>query len=466
MIEVVKKRVVTPEQLALWLAQTAFSTKPSDRPRAEEAIVALRKRADKNLPKPLFVWCNSPFQALNICHLLNTHATSYSLEDTPKLAFKEYIGQVWWKEGSDIEQQALRAASHIHLKMFERPESGARAAVNNWTGNATAVSWETGIEWGVTSEIASSLVSSVMRQTSTSGIYDKKEMWHIIIDNLQQQGISPAEYTNVLTPSPLMSARCGQLDIGFMADVLLARLTKRISKRSEDKTSSWGCLKPWIEIARSCGFWWCYKNYVVISERFSEVHINERALLHNLSGPALGWRDGSGVYAVNGVQVPDFVIADPLRITAEMIETEQNIEVRRIMLDRYRLGMETSGIGAYLIDTGAVARDHDERYGTLWLQRLSPITPVGSVNPLGLQAGRLGLISSTRRIRMDGPFQTGLLGDSQLIAMLEVVNRTPEPDGHFKHYFLRVPLNMRTAHEASAWTFNMSPDEYEPIIES
>src|SRR5258708_19796990 len=37
--------------------------------------------------------------------------------------------------------------------------------------------------------------------------------------------------------------------------------------------------------------------------------------------------------------------------------------------------------------------------------------------------------------------------------MIEVINRTPEPDSSFKHYWLRVPPTMRTAREAVAWTF-------------
>jgi hypothetical protein len=50
--------------------------------------------------------------------------------------------------------------------------------------------------------------------------------------------------------------------------------------------------------------------------------------------------------------------------------------------------------------------------------------------------------------------------------MIEVVNRTPEPDGSWKHYHLRVPPNMRTAHEAVAWTFEKTPAEYAPEFES
>ncbi len=56
-------------------------------------------------------------------------------------------------------------------------------------------------------------------------------------------------------------------------------------------------------------------------------------------------------------------------------------------------------------------------------------------------------------------------GDEPIV-ILEVVNSTREPDGSFKHYWLRVPPNMKTAHEALAWTFDIEPAKYAPLIET
>jgi hypothetical protein len=50
-------------------------------------------------------------------------------------------------------------------------------------------------------------------------------------------------------------------------------------------------------------------------------------------------------------------------------------------------------------------------------------------------------------------------GDESLM-MVKVVNSTPEPDGSFKDYFLRVPPTMARAREAVAWTFAMPEAEY------
>ena len=62
-------------------------------------------------------------------------------------------------------------------------------------------------------------------------------------------------------------------------------------------------------------------------------------------------------------------------------------------------------------------------------------------------------------------------GDEPIVCV-EVVNRTPEPDGHFKHYFLRVSLDLKplrpeggeaqkmTALNAVASTFGLTGARY------
>ncbi len=50
--------------------------------------------------------------------------------------------------------------------------------------------------------------------------------------------------------------------------------------------------------------------------------------------------------------------------------------------------------------------------------------------------------------------------------LVHVTNATPEPDGTRRRYFLRVLFDMRTAHEAVAWTFGLGPEEYGPVNET
>jgi hypothetical protein len=59
-----------------------------------------------------------------------------------------------------------------------------------------------------------------------------------------------------------------------------------------------------------------------------------------------------------------------------------------------------------------------------------------------------------------------LAGDEPLV-LVEVLNATPERDGSFRNYMLRVPPEVRTAREAVAWTFGFErPADYTPTVES
>jgi hypothetical protein len=58
------------------------------------------------------------------------------------------------------------------------------------------------------------------------------------------------------------------------------------------------------EIARSAGLWWPFEHAVFLTDRPSEIHINERKVPHRDDGPAIVYRDGWSVYAWNGKRVP------------------------------------------------------------------------------------------------------------------------------------------------------------------
>jgi hypothetical protein len=109
----------------------------------------------------------------------------------------------------------------------------------------------------------------------------------------------------------------------------------------------------------------------------------------------------------------------PESILVKHIEDEQNAEVRRVMIELF-------GQERYLAESKAEEIQRDD-YGTLY--------------------------------RKDIP------GDEPLV-MVKVVNATPEPDGSFKDYFLRVPPTMATAHEAVAWTFEKTPNTYRPVLQT
>jgi hypothetical protein len=183
----------------------------------------------------------------------------------------------------------------------------------------------------------------------------------------------------------------------------------------------------WEQLALHSGPRVVHPEFCIISDRPDTLLVDDQNRPHCETGPFCRWRDGTALYAVHGVRIPVYVIDNPQRITITAIDSEKNAEVRRVMIDRYKLFEDVSGAAAYIRDAGGRRVDHDERYGTLWRREVS---------------------------------------DDEAILMIEVVNSTPEQDGKFKRYWLRVPPETRTAQEAVAWTFGVNASDYAPQIET
>ncbi|GAA3885147.1 DUF6745 domain-containing protein [Streptomyces sedi] len=168
-------------------------------------------------------------------------------------------------------------------------------------------------------------------------------------------------------------------------------------------------------VAGAAGWWWPYERRVVLSERPTEIHLDELGRLHRMDGPAMVFPDGFALHAFRGMPVPAGFLEELESLTPQRITDEENAELRRVMFEHY-------GYDRYLRETGATPVDRDET-GVLW--RIEQL-------------------------------------DDENIVIVEVVNSTPEPDGTRRTYWLRVPPRTRTAREAVAWTFGLDAESYAP----
>jgi hypothetical protein len=114
----------------------------------------------------------------------------------------------------------------------------------------------------------------------------------------------------------------------------------------------------WRDIAQSCCWWWCYENYVVISERPTVVcmQAGSRGVerIHCVDGPAIAFADGWEVFALNGVRVPQWIVETPAQeIDPKKILTEQNAEVRREILRKIGVERAIAALGAKSLDKRA-----------------------------------------------------------------------------------------------------------------
>ncbi len=164
---------------------------------------------------------------------------------------------------------------------------------------------------------------------------------------------------------------------------------------------------------------WPFQGVCFASRKPVSAFLDDRQNLHSNEGPAVKYRDEWSLWCWHGVLVPERAICRPEEISLELIAAERNIEVRRVLIERY-------GTGRFVIDSGGKLI-HQDKFGTLY-QRNEP--------------GEIPIL------------------------IVRVVNATPEPDGTFKEYFLRVPTGIRTAKEAVAWTFGLPVDQYNPKRET
>ncbi|MEY9928186.1 hypothetical protein ABH926_002820 [Catenulispora sp. GP43] len=169
-------------------------------------------------------------------------------------------------------------------------------------------------------------------------------------------------------------------------------------------------------MARSAGWWWPFENAVILTERPLALRLDDQDRLHRGDGPAVVWSDGFAVYSWRGTPLTEEFGKRLAATTPESIRAEENAELRRMMVEHYTPER-------FLRDSGAQPLQQDEA-GKLW------------------------------RIEM---------GDDESIVMVEVVNSSPEPDGTFNVYFLRVPPSTQTAKAGVAWTFGLTEDEYQPL---
>ena len=153
------------------------------------------------------------------------------------------------------------------------------------------------------------------------------------------------------------------------------------------------------------------------------IYLDEENRLHGQDSAAIEWQDGTGVYSWHGVNVEKRIIMKPETITKNDIVKQSNVEIRRCM--REKLGAE--------------------RYaGILGLEELNRYD-----NP---RNGQTYILYRTQD-------RDDLVSDH--LYFVKVV--CPSTD---REYMLGVPPNIRNAKEAVAWTFEMSAEEYDPILES
>ncbi|HEX8861736.1 MAG TPA: hypothetical protein VGC06_22070 [Actinomycetes bacterium] len=319
-------------------------------------------------------------------------------------AVRRHVGepdQAWdWEWLSEIWPGLLaKVARRAWLPPWELVVAAPGAGSDVWDGSYP---WEAELEDDTDNDALPRQLAEELPDLNEEDAWDLDEAyWDSVQRGPFEEEVRSGWYTR------------GQHDAGALA--LIEVLDRAVGLRPGQP------LAGQVLIGRSAGWWWPFEQAVILTERPCALDParDEQGRLHHPTGPLVAYRDGWGVWAWHGVRVPRQLIERPDTITVEQIRATRNLEVRRVLLERY-------GPDRYLRDADATLAHVDE-YGKLW--------------------------------RCDLPAEEPL-------TMVEVVNATPEPDGTHATYLLRVPPGVRTAKEAVAWTFDMATDDYHPAAQT
>ena len=108
-------------------------------------------------------------------------------------------------------------------------------------------------------------------------------------------------------------------------------------------------------LAQTCGWFAPYEGVAILQDRHNTLRLDEEGRLHCDDGPAVTYPDGLlSVWAWHGVRVTQQIIEFPDSITIDQIKEQVNMEVKRVMIERF-------GTGRYIIESGARLVDQDVR---------------------------------------------------------------------------------------------------------
>ncbi len=109
-------------------------------------------------------------------------------------------------------------------------------------------------------------------------------------------------------------------------------------------------LVPLINLAKHCGWWAPYEGICFMQHRPQEIHLHNK-LLHKEGEPAILYRDGFSVWALNGVRVPQWLSETRTEdINPRKLLTIKNAQVRAEFVKKVGIERVCYGLKAKCVD--------------------------------------------------------------------------------------------------------------------
>ncbi|MFI6277744.1 DUF6745 domain-containing protein [Streptomyces sp. NPDC050988] len=452
-----RTRALTPGQVRQaedvmdeWLSWS-LSTEPADREATEEAVAELYRI--QGLPPPTFLWVDSPMSGQLVAWLLVLCRSvpsgvprhewlhqflsprawkdvfgrsvmdsvvelldGYLQSDDPPLpdVFDTSFAQRLHSVPGTWHRGALRALS---AAWWHDPHARRHPGVWLWRRSMRLTTWE---EWDV-QLVGRFQAPGWVRETFELQLPRPNRLIWAIRDHCWAGFDDLEENDDLLLPYSELGGPSNVADFSRVHGQWATQLGWFDAYRRLELVRYPGSIERIMDLltitARSCGSWWPSERLCVAVERPARLKVDlprpRTARPHCADGPAVAWRDGSELYAWRGIPVSERLIKGNLSAADWLAES--NSEVRRAMAER--MGYE------WLLDSANAKKIATDEYGTLW--------------------------RITERYEED-------------IVLVDLVNSTPEPDGSFKRYVLRVPPDQTVPRDAIGWTFGLPPGAYGP----
>jgi hypothetical protein len=303
-----------------------LSTERADRPKAEQAAKEAYKEANLTPPE-LIVWCDSPLSLPIVDSVLKTGRDSVeasvgdSVQDSVEASVWASVQDSVWVSVWNSVRDSVQASVRDSVK------------VSVW--NSVQASVQDSVEASVWASVQDSVWASVWNSVRDS-------VWASVWDSVRDS-VKVSVWNSVKVS--VGDSVYGQHEAGWLSfySYFLEACNLEACKR----------LLPLMKYAESSGWWIPRKGVILLSERPIRCGVNERGLLHNNTGKmAIEYPDGFGVYAVNGVRLPEkYGSIKSNDWKPEWILEEQNQEIKRLFLETIPKEKVESVLNLHTLDT-------------------------------------------------------------------------------------------------------------------
>lgn len=209
-------------------------------------------------------------------------------------------------------------------------------------------------------------------------------------------------------PNDFQAEQIGQYignSYGSMEEIVLCRLQYYYEVLNIER---YAILEPFYNLQSISGWWWAFKNFVILTPKPNTIQFDESGTLHRVGSKAVEYPDNYGLYRVHGVEVPDeWANTKGCEWKSQWLLNAKNAEHRMALIKV--LGYEKI------------------------MKELNSVLIHGQKDTFGHQM-------ELRKIENDI--------DLEAIVLLKVVCPTT-----YKTHVLRVPPEMNHCEEARRWTF-------------